>query len=297
MLEVNEEIDFWRDLDFVTKSLLGEFGIKYGKEKTTHDLLLDFLSVRRKMVPEKPKEVLITPLLKEKLVTHPKRAVVEHIEQQLRIGGNLNFFQTERLYQSRKHDHLVYEWGIHHFHLSLKKKKNSLFQDRTNDLLFVFITERKAILLDIRPHSNEFFADYYWVGLLQEYFPEEIKKYECSYDMPSSRETTPEERMALWEKGYSPFMFNVNNVSYSPPGLGRVTSGHSVQIVMQRNNVIYWINYASEAFFKHKEEMMKRLGISEWKLQLAITEYGFSIVEHQTKQILLVFPNQFMGFK
>ena len=33
-------------------------------------------------------------------------------------------------------------------------------------------------------------------------------------------------------------MFNVNNVSYFPPGLGRVTTGHSMQIVMQRDNAV-----------------------------------------------------------
>lgn len=297
MLQATDKIDFWKDLDNVSKSLLDEFGIKYSQDKNTDGLLLDFLSVRKKMVSLKPREVLITPLLKERLSTHPKRTVVEHIRQQLKIGGNLNFFQSEKLYQSRKHDHLVYEWGIHHFHLSLKKKKNSSFQDRTNDLLFVFITEERAILLDIKPHSNEFFTDYYWIGLLQNYFAEEIKKYECSYDMPSSRETTPDERMELWEKGYSPFMFNVNNLSYFPPGLGRVTTGHSMRVVMQRNNIIGWTHYANESFFKHQEEMMRRLGISKWKLQLAITEHGFSIVEHLTQQILLVFPNQFEDFK
>lgn len=78
MLQANDKIDFWRDLDMVSKSLLNEFGIKYRQDKKTDDLLLDFLSVRRKMVSEKPRKVLITPLLKEKLSTHPKRAVVEH---------------------------------------------------------------------------------------------------------------------------------------------------------------------------------------------------------------------------
>ncbi len=293
--------DFWKDLDLAIKTLLDEYRVKYSDSTKTDDLLLDYLAVYNKLIPLVPRKVFISPVLEKQLANHPKQKEIEFIISLLKDGKNINFFQSETLFQSKRHDHLLNEWNIYHFHLSTERQKNSNFYGRTKAILFIYITGDKAILLDVKGHSRQgksIFADQYWIEILHDHFPDDIKHLLHSFDMPQSGDNySAEERMGLWEKGLTPFLYNIRGFTYGAPGIGRTTSGHAIQIIRQHNSIIRWVHYANEVFQIYQTEFMKRLNLTDWKLQLAITEHGFSIVEHNRKEIILVYPNVFDEFQ
>ncbi|MFT6922985.1 MAG: hypothetical protein ACJA1C_001993 [Crocinitomicaceae bacterium] len=293
--------NFWEDFDLVIKDMLNRYEIRYSKSKKTTDLLLDFLTISKKIVTPVPRSVILSPILESKIQGHPKQIEIENLITLFKAGGNVNFFQSDSLLQSRKHDDLMYEWNIHHFHLSIERDTKSKFFKRTKALLFVYIMDNKAIFLDVENHSRKgkyIFADPYWVQILHDHFPKEIEKYQHTFDMPQSDEDyTPKERMELWEKGYTTLMYKIGGVTYGSPGIGRTTSGHSTLVIKQHGEIIRWVHYVQNIFNSNEDEINKTFNFFEPNFQLAMTEFGFSIVEHRTKQIVISYPNIFTNIK
>jgi hypothetical protein len=133
------EFDFESDLRQELKDLSSSMGFKVVDNKSLDKMLMDYLTVRAKLIEPKQRKVLINPVFKLEIPTHPKKKEIEFIIQSAILGNNLNIFQSKRLLQTNFHDHLQSEWNIFHFHLSLKKEKKTKFVKQVNSLLFAYI--------------------------------------------------------------------------------------------------------------------------------------------------------------
>jgi hypothetical protein len=208
----------------------------------------------------------------------------------------VNAFQSDKLFHSGFHDHLFYEWDIYHFHLSKEMdKKNNKFVKRTDVLLFAYIDNQKAVLLDVESHTLGIFAHEKWIEILDAHFPSFIEKYLAKGITDFSPNLNAIERQQLWDKGYTIGMIKINGKIYRSPGLGRTASGHSILVTMEADNISRWIFSLTDQFTSRFNDICKAFGFKEniAKFQLHLGKTGFQIIEESSKTVLLTYSELF----
>jgi len=290
-VKINFERDLKQELHFAIKSL----GIKISKEKKLSEILLDYLTIHKKFISAKKRTVLINPDFEPKINTHKKRREIELIKEYLIQGANVNKFQSKRLIQTKFHDHLLYAWNIYHLHLSTKKDKKSNFVEQVNELLFVYITDDKAILLDVVRHYKGIFASPKWLEILHDYFPDTIKGYKDSSIKDVYPKVSNTERQIFWDKGYTIGMTKIRDSVYHSPGCGRTTSGHSMIVIKSLNEILRWIHTIQNQFENNIQEIIGafNLKIEKTKFCLRIGMMTLEIFEINTETVLLEYPSIF----
>jgi hypothetical protein len=222
--------DFELDLKNVLHTEFDIYQIRLPIRKSIRECLLDYLTVRKKLVYPKRRTVFLNPQLASELALHPQKKEIKIIENSLKVGRDVNFFQNKRLFQTNFHDHLCYEWNIFHFHLSLEKERKSQFYKQVKQLLYVYINDEQAILLGTDNHTKGSFGDTKWLEILHDHFPEILAPFKND----SIKEIYPSvnsiDRQTLWDKGYTLAMTNIRGNIYHNPGVGRVTTGHSLMV-------------------------------------------------------------------
>lgn len=256
------------------------FEISIPKNKGIRDLLLDYLTTSKKIIHLKKRRVLINPHFKTSLLKHPKKKEIEFIINLLEKGINVNLFQSEKVFQTGYHDQLMYNWHIYHLHLSLLQDKKSKFMKRTNTLLFVYITNDKAIVLGTEKHTNEVFGDIKWLEILHDHFPKELEHLKPVDMVDTSHTYSSIERQQLWNNGVASGFVKIRETLYMSPGIGIMTSGHSILVAKTRNEFLRWIFIITEQFEKHSKGIEEYFGHEI--NPILISDGKFKIVDSKT---------------
>lgn len=267
------KIDFESDLKLELERISSEMGIKISFKNDLHQILLDYLTIRLKIIDIKVRKVKFNPNFFTQLKNHPKEREIQKISQLASVGGNLNPFQSKRLLQSRFHDHLSSEWNIYHFHLSLKLEKSG-FVKQVNQLLFAYIDNDQIIFLGTDKHKNGIFGDTKWIEILHDYFPKSIEKYKDSKILDIYPKLNAEERQLLWNKGISTGFTKIRDTIYHNPGIGRMTSGHSMDVSRTTMEIMRWIRKLKLQLEESSKEICELLNIQESE-----SEFGIRILE------------------
>ncbi len=255
---------------------------------------LDYFTLQRKIIEPKPRKVLMSSILIEKLNSHDKKNEILYIKDLIEKGENVNPFQSKKLFQTNFHDHLLYEWNIYHLHLSFQQnKKYKFFKKHGNQLLFAFISQETVIFLDTNTH--QIFADDYWLKILDEEFPQYIEKYKLNDDgVELTHNLTPEERQFGWNSGVSFCMTEINGELYYSQD-GRTTSGHSEKVADLTLQSMNWIK-RNEAFFQSYFNQICALKDFDPIKVNFVAQFGINtleIIETNSKMVLLTYPEQF----
>lgn len=292
------KFDFGNDLKYAVQTQFDDYGVKISMQDDLYSMLLDYLTVHKKFIARKPRTVIISPILKEKLPSHSKKAEIEHLVNLTAQGNDVNLFQSKRVLQTNFHDHLLYEWNIFHFHLSFKKEKKIPFAKQTNLMLFAYITETEAIFLDTAKHLKGVFGDSRWIEILHDHFPNSINQYlysrlngEESERIATGEQYSGVERQLLWDKGYTIGFTAVKGVTYFSPGVGRAGSGHSSIVVKTAGEIIRWLHFITQQFTEYHAQICTHLNISESQanFKLHFGSRTIEIIETTSKTILLVY--------
>lgn len=135
--------------------------------KTTSDLLITYCNWRLRSVPVRPRAVVQSPdLLRNPLSTGPQYGPgLQTLIDAITAGADLTPYLSERIqigfetpkagkYHKRKDlDLLLFDWHVHHLHLSTAVKLNG-FMERTTMLLFVAFMGDAALLINIYDHDS-----------------------------------------------------------------------------------------------------------------------------------------------
>lgn len=286
--------DFKSDLIKELSRRFKRVGVKHSS-LNLDDMLMDYLTILKKWIPPKRRAVKYNPELWAQLPTHPRRSEIGHLERIFKEGGNLNHFQNKKLFQTQFHDHLAYEWNIYHLHLSVvRDRKNPFFVKQVSQLLFVFVDKEEAIFLGIDNHSAGTFGDVKWLEILHDHFPYIIEPHRDESIEKIYPDINGIDRQSIWDKGYTLFGTNIRGEVYINPGLGRTTSGHSMQVSMHALDIVRWINKINKQFEVHSSQIAKSLniGISEPEFYLKFNS-TFEICERKSGSIVISYPNIF----
>lgn len=289
------KIEFDQDLRLELHTRFKKYGIRIPIRSNVHAMLLDYLTVMRKLVKPSPRIVLYGSELKDRLSIHPQKEEIKHLEKLFTIGKNVNFYQSKRIFQTKFHDHLLYEWNIFHFHLGKELEKKSSFIKQTDQMLFVYVNEDTAIFLDIERHKTGVFGDIKWLEILHDQFPHFIEKYKDDTIMNVSPILNASERQLYWDSGLSPFLTKIRDTVYHSPGIGRTTSGHSLYVVNTANYISRWLFKITEQFKSKSEIICKIFKLNETnaKFRISLNTDSLDVIEANSGTRLLSYPNHF----
>ena len=287
-------IHFEEDMKKALNEGFAGFGIRPTSRIKIEDALLDFLTTVKKLVQPRRRTVRYNPAFKARITNHPKCSEILYLEKLFNTGQNVNFFQSKKLFQTGFHDHLVYEWGIYHFHLSLEKERKSNFMKQTRQLLFVFVLDEEAIFLDTDSHDVGSFGDPKWIQILHDHFPETIVQHLETTITDLSPNVNPSERQTLWDKGYLIGMTPVIGAIYRNPGIGRTSSGHSVLVVKMMGEIMRWLWEMVDVFEKSYEEICSVVQLDPMYTDfvLRIGEHTFEIIDSRSRKIIITYPER-----
>ncbi|AXG73942.1 hypothetical protein DVK85_06665 [Flavobacterium arcticum] len=288
------DVDFESDLRIELKKLYNRVGLRMSNKNGIDKILLDYLNVFSKIIPEVSRYVQMNPDFVKDIFFHPKRKEIEFIYNVARNGGNLNSFQSKRLLQTNFHDHLRNEWNIFHFHLSIERdNKNPLFVKQVNSLLFTYIDDNNIIFLGAENHKERTFYDEKWLRILHNHFPHIIKQFR----IPETEDTkvlTPFNSNQLWYERCAIALTRIDGDIYRNPGLGQVTSGHNVLIVKQTNEILRWIYHIEKQLKKYCIEICNELGLNLGFAKFRLRCYRrFELIEETNNHRILEYPKVF----
>ena len=289
-------IDFEKDLREEIEEAASNMGFKLAKGKNLWDTVLDYLTVRNKLIEVKQRKVLVCPDLLFTLFNsplHPKRKEINEIINIAKKGGNLNPFLSKKSLQSNFHDFMRSEWFICHFHLSLEKDKTSQFVKQVNSLLFAYIDDEYVVFLGTDIHRDGVFGNESWLELIHTNFPHVIMKYK-SDKTEVYPQVSAAEREIFRDKGYTLFMTKVKDTVYYNPGVGIMSSGHSMNDVRTTDNIHRWLHDIAEQLKEYHDIICAKLNVEIGKATFKIIlQDKLFLCEISTSQAVLEFPQRF----
>jgi hypothetical protein len=284
--------DFEADLKRQMHELFAEYGYRIPYRNELHEMVTEYLTIHKKFIDIRPRTVLVNPELLVKLPRHPKRKEISGIQSALVAGENINLFQSKRLFQSRFHDHLLYEWNIAHFHLSLERERKHGFVKQTDQLLFVYLDEDTAVLLDTAKHEKGIFASTRWQEILEIHFPHILAPFVDSTITKVYPEVDAVGRQMLWDKGYTLGMTEINGKVIHSTGIGRSTTGHSMIVMKTANELLRWVHNISLICRDQFEQLAILFDLDPVKtiLKLVFTD-TIDIIDQYSGKKIVSFPD------
>jgi hypothetical protein len=179
-------------------------------------------------------------------------AIVKRIEH----GGDLTPFLSKGILRPASIDQLLYEWDLHHLHLS--ERGAGVFAARSDYVLMARFTTEDAYLIWVGRHpEGEGWSRAEFLHRVHEEWPDSIYSHRAQGfsrddddddddDDPYSdaNGTTDKTVVAMRKKNFTYIFWTADGTGYSPPGGGMMASGLSadVRIATDRlmNSVHQW---------------------------------------------------------
>ena len=162
-------VSFESDLAGIFKQQFDRAGIKYDSRLDACSLATRYLEMITRRITQVPRRVHLSkeircslgnlrrevdPALKKK--AHEAWKSVVLIQHRLTIGDDLIVFLSKGINDAkgkRRRDGLLWDFGMHHFHLSTTFDESG-FVERSDYLLFAVVTQVAAYFVDVRRHPN-----------------------------------------------------------------------------------------------------------------------------------------------
>lgn len=125
-------------------------GLNLSKIKKDEKILLGYFNWTKKQIARKERTVMKS---KEFHCPTNLKSNLNEIEMLLKTGGDLSGHLSKNSVDLLRHDDLLYDWGIHHLHFK-SFKLNGESKGRTKELLYIYVTDDSAYLIDVKSHND-----------------------------------------------------------------------------------------------------------------------------------------------
>jgi hypothetical protein len=237
------------------------------KRSILKDDLINLFTIQVKYIHQLKREVFISKELEEFLQTNKKLIPeVNHLRLLFLNGRNVNEHQSSELFNHHVPDGLVFDWKIYHLHLSTQKSSDPKFNDRTDELLFVYVDDTKALFLGIANHKPfEIFANKTWLEIIDSNWDNVLTYANGVFGL--SHNLNEKERLTVRKVGVNEGIVEVNGKFVFSPNLGVVSSGHSSAAVGKMLGLMRFVNQnldeinldqdAANSYFKKAHGLVK----------------------------------------
>ena len=265
------KMNFEADLVDTIKGCFSSEGISYEERGNTSDLATRYCEMRIRRIVPAPRTVCFSDeihdslgrLLRESDSEQRTRAreawgTVFYIHHLFTEGGPVTPFLSRSTISSETHDGLLWDYGMHHFHLN-RRLEPSGFVERSGYLLFAVVSNVDAFFVDVRPHRDP--EDLQWVRqdlltIMHSNWPEILEPHILRG--VSGATVTDEQKKELRRK-------NVNMVpaigqrAIAPLGGGTMSDGSSLRCRYWAAKLIHEIRQHEAYFYAQPSELRTRL--------------------------------------
>lgn len=165
----NTKFDPARDRNEISKRLLSH-NFRISNRKSSN-AFYDLLNVETRLILNKKREVHLS----KNLVCPPEhRSGFERLISKMKRGLDVNHYLSKGIYNTKKNDGMLLDFGLHHFHLgegvTLDKSGNS-FAERTGPLLVAMVKPDDVYCLGIFSHDENLWVDTNLIKLIHTEWP------------------------------------------------------------------------------------------------------------------------------
>jgi hypothetical protein len=263
---------------------------------STQEILQSYFNFKHKFIRSQPRNALMSKGLPEKARTLDMETVLKILEQKCISGEDINPFLSKGTFRLGVHDHLLNDWKIHHLHLNLNKANPAdYFNDRSDNLLFVHITNESIYFVDIRPHQeDDVFAQRDLLRIVRDNWPQLAQQFRVQNEEMEIFPKFDEKDIAIMRKKGYMFWTQVDNHVYAP-GLGSAVSGFSMEAGLAMDEFLRQLYKIHSYITEHDDELKSTLSakigrnLSNLHFALAFKDWLFYVYE--------VNSNQFVNFE
>lgn len=273
-------MNFTSDLVDIIKQQFDQANISYDDNIDVHDLIdvhhlvTRYLEILNRRVVPTPRRVQFSDEIHDSLGklahesnTEQRKKALEawrtvfYIRNQLINGGNVTRFLSKGVNDLVSKDKMLWDFGIHHFHLNRKLESCGNFVERSDYLLFAVITDADAYFVDVRPHRDPQILG--WVrqdllGIVYSNWPELIEANIIRGILGGGEQRTDEEIKELRRKNINHTAQFGDKVVISLGG-GMMTDGSSMRCRLWVSKLLHEIKRHQEFFDSQPEELRSSL--------------------------------------
>lgn len=160
------KMNFKSDLVDIVKDSFSKDGISYEEGGSASDFAARYFEMRTRRIAPKYRSVFFSKQIFNSLDRHIREATKKQSRNALQArqavydikllfesGGDVTPYLSKSIDDSECKDEMLWEWGIHHFHLSTERDKSE-FIKRSKYLLFAMIYDGAALFIDVRKHRH-----------------------------------------------------------------------------------------------------------------------------------------------
>lgn len=160
------QVNLRNDLKDIIGTYFSEKSVSFRAEDQADDLAARYCEVRIKHIDPMPRSVHLSSDFHDTLgrlsneSDAPERAkaldawrAVFRLHHLFTSGGDLTPYLSRSIKDAASRDGLLWDYGMHHFHLSSRGEESGLIK-RSDYLLFAIVTKDHAFFVDVRKHRD-----------------------------------------------------------------------------------------------------------------------------------------------
>lgn len=170
-------------------------------------------------------------------------------------GLDLRPHQSKALLRANYDDAMLNDWRIHHFHLGIRPDANdSAFVERTGPVLFAYVTENELYAIDVMKHDD--WARQRLLEITHRNWPQLIQHYRTPSGVRLAMVPTDQDIKNL-RRGHDQSATQIDGIAYYPLGGGYVTSGESLQVVLEHQKVLRTLQWLQNHDIKTVDQLVE----------------------------------------
>jgi len=273
-------------------------GFRLTNSASDTDIQQQYLNQRKRLVDPRPREIYRTPTF---LCPKEHEEGLHLLEQEVTKGASLTPRLSRKINKAAEKDPMLFVWGIHHFHLGVKKDKKYLdMMDGTKELLFAWVTDTQFFEIGVYTHQ-----DWSRQSLLQSVYDvwsHLLEPYRLKGILGTPGDRTNDEICRLWKSGIStPFTADDGSV-FAPPGGGITTAKTSTGVqfeLMDCRGIIRSIEKSvhdnRELYLSHflKQDQSTH---TDLVLRMRVLPEGFEIYSDEYRHVRFIYFRDGNGY-
>lgn len=263
-------MDFEADLVNIIKQQFDEHSIRYRSDGDASYLVARYYEMLIRRIVPTPRRVHFSDELHDSLGKLTRETDAEKrgkaleawrtvffIRRLLVEGQNVTRFLSKSVDKLTFSDGLLWDFGMHHFHLN-RKLENSGFVERSDYLLFAVITQEDAFFVDVRPHCDpDVWVRQDLLSIVHSNWPELIES-KVLRGIQGGDVQTDQEIKALRKKNLN-HVAQLGNNAIAPIGGGMTTAGSSLLCQLWGSKLLHEIKRHQCYFDTQPVELRARL--------------------------------------
>ena len=269
-------MNFERDLEQIIKSQFDQHGITYEDGLDIGQLATSYLEMVNKRIQPTPRKVLLSDRIHHSLgqLLHASsddpetkkkaqeaRETVSMLRRLFERGEDVNCFLGRGIEHAsglRSHDGLLWDFGLHHFHLCKTMKPNG-FVERSDYLLFAALTSDAAHFVDVKPHRHPQRLE--WVqqdllSIVHTNWPELVAPNVLRGVLPSP---VNDKELKELRRNHFYYAAELGGAAIAPLGGGTMTDGSSVMCRLWAGRLLHEVRRHQEFFGENAFELARNV--------------------------------------